>query len=250
VETLNKALDIIETFAANTNKELGLSELCDLTGMKKGTAHRILTTLLKRGYVIQKKKRGKYSIKHTFININLEDNYHNVIRRISESFMIKLGNKINENLILAVQDGYEVKTIMTTETKNVLTASTEIGVKAPMYCTAIGRIFLAYLPENEVDTYLKDMELRSRPSNKIIDLSHLKISLKMTKEEGVAYDDEETYFGVRSVSVPVRGSEGDVIAALGVIGPSIRLTREKISLFLPELKSCATDISETIISAK
>jgi|WetSurMetagenome_2_1015567.scaffolds.fasta_scaffold04472_8 DNA-binding IclR family transcriptional regulator len=246
MKSLNKILDIIEALSTNTERELTLSELCDLTGVKKSTANRILSTLVIRGYVNQKKKRGKYSINTYFININLDDKNNNMLRERSLPYLVKLGNKIKENLLFAVPHGNDAHIIAATETKNVLTTLIEVGTKIHLYCSAPGKIFLAYLEESELDEYLRTVELKSITPNTITDPTHLKVSLKMIKEEGVAYDDEEKYFGIKGLAVPVRDTDGKVIASLGIIGPSIRLTREKMSMLLPDVKNCAQEISKVI----
>jgi len=241
-------LDIFEALAANTGKELSLSELCDLTGTTKSTTNRILATLVKRGYVNQKKKRGKYCLNDLMITINLEDKYIKRLREIVVPYLIKLGNKIKENTFFVIPHGDLAHIVAATETRNVLTTLIEVGTKVPLYCTGSGKIFLAHYSENELDQYLKEFELKYRTPNTITDPNHLKASLKMVKEEGVAYDDEERYLGIKSVSVPVIDAKRKVIGSIGIMGPSIRLTREKMTALLPDLKSCSVEISKAIIS--
>jgi DNA-binding IclR family transcriptional regulator len=246
MKSLYKILDIIEALAANTGKELSLSDICDLTGITKSTATRILSKLVDRAYVNQKKKRGKYSLNAYFININLEDKNNKILRERSLPNLVTLGNKIKENIIFAVPRRNEAIVIAATETKNVLTTLIEVGTRMHLYCTSLGKVFLAQFDENELADYLDKMELKSITPNTITDPAHLKASLKMIKEEGVAYDDEERYFGIKGLAVPIRDVEGNVVASLGIIGPSIRLTRDRMSILLSDVKNCAKEISKVI----
>ena len=71
-------------------------------------------------------------------------------------------------------------------------------------------------------------------------------AVKMVREEGVAYDDEEQHLGIRNVAVGVFNGKKELIASIGVLGPHIRLTREKMSEILPHIKKCAKDISKAM----
>lgn len=244
MKSINKALDILETLSANN--ELRLSEICEYTGITKSTANLILSALVKRGYASQKTKRGKYSLNNNYIVINNEDKIKKELRETAKPYLIDLSNKLKENVVLGILHNYYASILVAAETKNVLTTITEVGSITPLYCTGLGKIFLANFSRDELEQYFKEVELEKVTANTITDKNQLKASLKIIKEEGIAYDDEERILGVRNVAVGIRNSEGNIIAAIGITGPSVRLTHKRMSEILPDIKLYAAEISESL----
>jgi len=244
MKSINKALDILETLSKSG--ELRLSEICENTGYTKSTANLILAALLKRGYVSQKKKRGKYSLNRTYLTIHAEDENTQKLREISTPHLKELSNKFKENVILCVPHNNMARILVAAETKNVLTTLVEVGAIIPLYCTSTGKILLANYSEKELEQYLKNVELNQLTPNTITDINHLRASLRMIKDEGFAYDNEEQIIGAKNVAVGIHGPDGQIIASLGITGPAVRLTLERMTGILPDIKKCALDISESL----
>jgi len=245
MKSINKALDLLETLAVNN--EIHLSELSGLTKIKNSTANRILSILVKRGYVIHKQKRGKYSLNTKFITIQIENTFNKRLREIAIPFMLKLGNILKENIIFSIQRENYAYILATAETKNVLTTLVEVGAKIPLYCTAQGKIFLSHFSEKEIEKYFQNVELTSETAKTITDPKELRSSLLNIKKEGIAYDDEERYVGIKNIATGIFNFKGNLVASLGIIGPASRLTRDKIEAeMIPELKRCAEEITDSL----
>ena len=248
MNSINKAFDVMEVFLNNANKGLRLSEICELTGLNKSTANRIASILMDRGYVIQKEKRGKYSLSTKFFTAIEQIRRSKRIKEVSKTFLENLCKLVNETVILCTFDNetnvaYIIEVI---NSKNVLTIQSDVGARLPLYCTGAGKIYLAYMSEQQLGNYLKSVEFIKFTVHTITDHNHLRASLKMIKEEGVAYDDEEQHLGIRNVAVGIFDDKNEIIASIGVLGPHIRLTREKMSEILPHIKKCAKDISKAM----
>ena len=123
---------------------------------------------------------------------------------------------------------------------------TQVGARVPLYCTAVGKILLAYMTEREQEEYFKTSELIARTRNTITDPIQLMREFSSIKRDGYSIDDEETELGVRCIAAPVRDHAGDVVAAISVSGPSTRLTNPKIRELEPLLKAAALEISRSI----
>jgi DNA-binding IclR family transcriptional regulator len=244
MKSLYKALDILETLSSG--KEMQLSEISKSTGLKKPTTNRIVSALVKRNYLIHKKKRGNYSLNTSLINIKLGSERYEKLKEVALPFLMNISNKFNENIVLGVPSDGQVYVLAITEIKNILSAKMETGTLIPSYCTGVGKIFLANLSENELDAYFNQVEMKKFTFNTITDQLHLRASLKMIREEGVAYDDEEQTMGVKNVSVGIFDINGGIIASIGITAPAVRLPRERITEMLPELKNCAKAISEAL----
>jgi IclR family transcriptional regulator, KDG regulon repressor len=247
MKTVSRIFDILEVVAANDVGELRLSEICEATGLRKATVNRIVTAMVKRGYMKQGKKRGKYSLNTKLISFNLQNQSYRVLQHIVSPYILRLSELIGESTILAIRQGDTTRAILTKNDIHPLTVNADQISENPMYATSIGKILLAFDSPEELKQYLKTTKLKKFTPNTITDANHLKTHLNMIKREGVAYDDEEFNLGIKGFAVPIRDKDDKESIALGILGPSVRLTRETITRILPEVKLCAKEISNAII---
>ena len=157
--------------------------------------------------------------------------------------LAKLAESVQDCVALSVRDGAESLVINVIDSQHVLRIALEVGVRTPLYCTGQGKAILAGMTEAELDEYLSNVTLRPFTENTITDPGKLKSHIRMVATEGVAYDDEEETLGIQNVASGILNTDGRVIAAVGVIGPSIRLTRVRMREIAPMVKQCAEDIS-------
>jgi DNA-binding IclR family transcriptional regulator len=97
--------------------------------------------------------------------------------------------------------------------------------------------------EAEPEDYLNTFNLEAHTANTITDVNSLKTHLMRIAKEGIAMDDEEYFQGVRNVAAGIKDGEGKLTASVGVLGPSVRLTRSRMQEIIPDVKSCALAIS-------
>lgn len=245
MKALKKAFNILDLFLGN-RQEMSLAELTELSGFNKTTVYRIVSTLLMYGYLKQREKRGKYSLGMKFLDFSGLIKSRMEVRNVAIPYIIKLGELVNESVIMAIWDG---RRAIITETFNVnypLRVVPDEGARIPLYSTALGKIILANMTEKELEKYFNSISLERYTSNTITDLSDIKKYITIIKQEGVAFDYDEDTIGVSSVAAELRNSDGDIMGSIGVIGPSVRLTRTKIRKITPNLKSCALEISREL----
>lgn len=101
----------------------------------------------------------------------------------------------------------------------------EVGAINPMYCTGLGKALLAFSPPDVVDQVCES-ELEPRTERTITDPARLRVELARIRERGFAIDDVENEVGIRCVGAPIRGHDGNALAALSLAGPETRLTLE------------------------
>jgi IclR family KDG regulon transcriptional repressor len=248
MQTLKKPLDILDTFLGTKNGELGISDIVSLTGLKISTVQRIVSLFLKEGYLSQRKKRGKYFLGPkmfqfcTFIHRTMK------IENIGHQFLEKLTNLTGESSFISIlQNNVTVSVdIVHSNLKHTLQLSGNQGAKKELYCTSAGKIFLADMSAKDLAKYLKKQTLTTCTNNTITDPGKLKKQLLQIKREGVAFNYEEEEIGIRTISSPIRNSDGSVVAAIGVAGPSPRLTDERMKTWAPIVKDIALDISSIL----
>jgi IclR family KDG regulon transcriptional repressor len=245
MKSLNKALDVMELFL-NLEDEVRLSELARLAGLDRATVNRIVSTLVDRGYLKQPEVRGKYSLGSKFLDFSGLIKKRSKIRDIAMPYMLKLSHLANESVMLAVPDGQMAAYSETIPADHPLRIVPDEGTQFPLYCTGVGKIFLAEMTKEKLNAYLSSKPLEKHTNNTITDINQLKTHLGLVLKEEVAFDDEEYLLGVRNIASGVKNNEGQVIAAVGVLGPSIRLTRSRMLEIVPDVKNCAKEISKEL----
>lgn len=168
------------------------------------------------------------------------------IRDLAIPYLTALGEHVNEAVIIAIRDGNKAITseiFNTSHADHILKVVPGEGSSLPLYCTAPGKIILANMSDKEQMEYLTEMRLESYTLNTITSTNDLRKQLAIIKRDGIAFDYEERHIGVSSISSAIKGSDGEIIGSLGIVGPSVRLTRTKIKKFIPEIKSYALKIS-------
>ncbi len=245
MKSINKTLDILELFI-NGEIEISLSDLADKSGLNKSTVSRITSTLVQRGYLVQKEKRGKYSLGMKFLDFSGIIKSRIKIRDVAIPHLIKLSQQVNESVLLALWDGEATVLSETIHANYPLRVVPDEGTRVPLHSTGVGKIILANMTEEEFERYFKNRTLERYTPNTITDLNDLKKHIMLVKQEGLSFDDEEYFPGVRNVSAAIKNSDRKAIAAFGVIGPSVRLTRARISEIAPAVKNCALEISREL----
>jgi IclR family transcriptional regulator, KDG regulon repressor len=245
MKTLNKAFDILELFL-DQPKELSLEELAKLSRLNKTTVCRIALTMVRRGYLKQPKKRGKYSLGTKYLDFSGVLKNGMGIRDVALPFLEELSRELQESVILVLWDGREAILHEIFHARHALKVAPDEGTRMPLHSTASGKIILAYLKDEELQKIFKGKKLEISTEKTIANIKELKKQLNGIRREGIAFDDEEFSLGVRGVSAELRDSQGAIVGAIGVIGPSVRLTRDKMRETVPVIKNYALKISKAL----
>jgi DNA-binding IclR family transcriptional regulator len=249
MKSLSKALDILELFWRHQD-EISLTEMSALSGYNKTTIYRIVSTLVKRGYLQQEKRRGKYSLGTVFLEFSGIIKGKVKIRDIAIPHLIELSRLVNESVLIAVWDGKDgvfTETFHETSYSNgPLKVIPEEGTSIPLHCTSMGKIIIANMTGDEFDRYFKDKKLESRTPNTVVDINVLRQQLLNIKREDIAYDDEEYSLGVRGVSSGIRNDHGKIVGAICIIGPSVRLSLATLKNLAPTVQKYAMRISREL----
>jgi IclR family KDG regulon transcriptional repressor len=249
MKSLTKALDILDLFLDNQG-ELALSQIAKLSGLNKTTVSRIVSTLVRHGYLEQKEKRGKYSLGTIYLGFSGVVKSKLQLRSTVIPYLTKLSQQTHESVIIAYGDGREevfTETFQDTSQRgNLLTVVPPEGTRMPLHSTATGKILLAYMSDEELEEYFKNKNLRHFTPNTIVNINDMKNHLIIVRQEEVAFDDEEFSLGVRGVAAAIRDSEGKIVGSFAVLAPSVRLTRAGMRELAADVKSYADEISREL----
>jgi IclR family transcriptional regulator, KDG regulon repressor len=244
VKILQKTLSVLDLFMAN-NSELALEDIARLSGMNKSTARRMTIALMECGFLRQEYKRGKYSLGLKFLDLSQAVKKYHPIVDIAESYLIEASQVVNETASLALWDGRNCVVCLSIHPKHSLKVTCNEGTMTGLYYNCIGKAILAEIPEDDLEVHLPQ-ELTSYTRNTITDIDDLKKHLVIVRQQGVAIDDEEGFIGVRGIGSVVKNRNGNVVGALSLLGPSIRLTHERLQECIPVIKTTAFRISQAL----
>ncbi len=240
---VQKAFAVLECFAASEGF-LNYREICARLTLPRSTIHRLLTDLKEIGYVVQDSETGKYGLGIRLFEIGMRAVVQRGLTAAIRPFMEKLARVSGETINLGVltQD-YEVLYVEKVESSNAVRVDRPVGARDAAYCTALGKILLAYLPEQEIEEYLASVKITQHGPNTIMSAGELRQHLSLVRSRGVARDNRESYPDLSCVAAPIRDRTGKVIAAVSISGPSTRLGSERqdeIEAPLVEICACVS----------
>ena len=240
VKSLYKALKMLELFDRE-NPERGVMELARLSGMLKSSVYNIISTFAKCGYVEKNQRTGKYRLGLKILELSNVLQNNDETSRVIKPFMDNIAESCNETVYFAIPSGPEVIYIDASHPKGMTFTRSVVGVKVKMYCTSVGKAMLAFLGE---DLVMEVVALGMKPYTPytLTNEEALRRDLEETRRRGYSIDNMEHEYGIRCVGAPVRNQRGDVIGALSVSGPSLRVMDEKVQLFSQRLVGAAREM--------
>ncbi len=240
VQSLTRAFDLLELMA-DAGGDAGLSELSDASGIPLPTIHRLMRTLVERGYARQERSR-RYALGPKLIRLG--DCASQLLGSWARPYLAELVEVTGETANLALRDGDEVVYVAQVPSRHAMRMFTEVGRRVPLHATGVGKAILAQLPPEEVDALLHRKELIARTPKTITDPAVLRRQLDVIRVDGYAADEGEYEIGVSRVAVPLSGAFAP--AALSVSGPVARLTPQTRRRIAPLMQHVARDLSQSL----
>lgn len=240
-----KAVDILEIFLKNDGG-LSLTEISNLTGLNTATVYRLVSTLLKRGYLSHHQNKGMYSLGLKMIDYNFAIRRNLKFIDFAYLSLSKLCKEQNQSVYLAVMDGDESLVIEEVGIDEELRINSPVGKRLKLHCTAGGKILMASLSKEERELYYSRNTLQSFTKNTITDISQLEKELDTAKLEGIAFDKEEYRMGIWAAAAPIYNANGKVIAAAGILVLTSYIDGNNNQKYVNAIKSCAGEISQII----
>ena len=249
MKVLTKTFDILDQYLRG-DEELAVTEISEKLSLNKATVSRIMARLEKRGYLRQIGTRGKYSLGTIFLEFSGIIKNRLKVREIAIPHLFELSRRVGESTILGVWDGggYSITESFhdTAQKGNPLKVIPDEGISMPLFCTCLGKIFLAGMSESDLLAYLGNVKLEPRTSRTITDAKRLTQELSQIRQKGLAYDDEEFALGVRGVAAGVFNHDFKTVGAIGVLAPSPRMSMARLQEIGPLVKDYALEISRQL----
>jgi len=223
-----------------------LSQLCRELKIPKSTAFSILETLEHEQAVAREEETGMYTLGIRLLELGQEAQQNFELRRVASPILQQLNREIDETVHLTVLDNDVVLYVDCYESSKRLRTYSVIGVRAPLYCTAVGKAILAFLDYDEQMRIINRMQFQQFTPNTITDRDALLRNLEEVRQRGYSVDDIEHEEGVRCVGAPIYNNKGRVCASLSISGPASRITTERIEDFGQKAIATAQEISRRL----
>jgi len=240
VQSIERAFDLLEMLA-DAGGALGLSELATTSGLPLPTVHRLMRTLVNRGYVRQEASR-RYTLGSRLIRLG--ETSSRMLGTWLRPYLAQLVRLTGETANLAMLDGDEVVYIAQVPSPHQMRMFTEPGRRVRPHCTAVGKALLAQVPPAEARALLERGGMPAYTPTTITDPDLLLAHLEVIRKQGYAVDEGEQEVGVRCFAVAV--PDAPAALAISTSGPQARMSDEAAARIVPALTRTATEISETI----
>jgi IclR family acetate operon transcriptional repressor len=243
MKSLLKVRDILVLVASEQG--VGLPDLSKKLAMPKSTVYRLLRALHKCGFVMEEAGHT-YRLGPLVSDLALGYSRRERLIRAAHQSMVKLRDACDETVALHVLEGNSRLVLhQVVSTQELRRTFTNIGVPMPLGATAAGKLFLAFMPQQQSTAYLKDHPL-TKYTRKTPSAERLAKEIKDIRQQGYAVSFEEMVEGVAGIAMPVRGIDGAVAVALGVSGPLSRFSKQDIDPMLLDLKSATESVSQEL----
>jgi DNA-binding IclR family transcriptional regulator len=238
---LKKALRILELVQASGSR-LGVNEIGQKTKISRSTAYRVLSHLELEGYVART-DRGVYRIGAKLVRLASQASSQSTLQEVARPMLQKLSQATGETVNLAVLDDDQVLYIEVIESAHEFRLVSKIGMRRPVYSTALGKALAAFLRPRECEALIGLMGFQPLTPQTLTSRTELEREFDWIRRQGYALDNEETVLGARCVGAPILNSSGEALASVSIAGPSTRVSEDKIPRLAVALKQAATEIS-------
>lgn len=242
--TALKALRVLEAVAfASTS--VSTSDVAASVDIDKAAVYRMLITLVNAGYVVRDEKSKRYRLGYKVVSLSRNLLAENKISRLIRHTLEKISAATEETVHYSVLDGNETVLVQKVKGKQLIAVDFQIGDRARMHCTAIGKVMLAFQNSRFIESII-DAGLPKFASRTITHPDEIQNELQKIRSAGYAIDDHELSDDMRCIAVPIFEGGGSVQSGISISGPDSRFDMTKLhQLKIPMMKS-ANKLSEQI----
>lgn len=228
VKSAERVLDIL-TLLTQCPNGMKLKDIARELHIPVSSLFAILTTMRKRGFVERDEALLYYRLSRNY--------YHQVTTIYSEDDLVSLAYPVmeevqvlsGETVSLSVRVGTEIVMIGKRSSASVIQVVNALGSRLPAHATGSGKVMLAYLSEPELDRIYPEEDLPGYTPTTTTTKTDLKKILARIRDDGYAFDNEESIEGVWAIAGCIRAQDGSPLAATSIVVPSFRVTEENIS---------------------
>jgi DNA-binding IclR family transcriptional regulator len=241
LSSVANSIRLLGSFSGDEN-ELGITALAGRLRLAKSTVHRLAATLTAARFLEQNGDTGKYRLGLALFELGALVRRRMDVANEARPQLRELLEKTGETVQLGIVDHLSVLYVYEMESRRAIRMAAAVGGRAPLHCTAVGKVLLAFLPPDHLKQVL-DAGLTAYTPKTLTRREAILAMLAEVKARDYATDDEESETGLRAIASPVRNHSGAVIAAVGVAAPVQRMSKKEMQTWVPSVIETAAAVS-------
>jgi IclR family KDG regulon transcriptional repressor len=241
LSSVANSIRLLTSFSGDED-ELAITTLAQRLGLAKSTVHRLASTLTAAGFLEQNSDTGRYRLGVALFELGALVRRRMDVANVARPHLRELLEKTGETVQLGIVDHYSVLYVYEMESRRAIRMAAAVGARAPLHCTAVGKVLLAFQPADYIRETL-ERGLTGFTDKTVTEGDEVLSLLDEVRMRDYAVDDEESEVGLRAVAAPVRNQNGGVIAALGVAAPVQRMNKRVMQTTVPTVMAIAQAVS-------
>lgn len=240
-DMVGKALSLL-TLLGDSPQGIVASALARQSGYPLSTAHRLLGTLVRSGYAKFDPSTRRYTIGLRVFQLAQSFSVANGFAGMTKPILEAVSAATREATVLGVLDGDRQLYVNTIPGPQQVSVVGEPGNHGPLHCTALGKVLIAFSPDDVRDRLVRTVPLDRHSANTITDRAIFRSEIERVQKRGYATADEEHELGIRAISVPVF-VDNRVVAGVATAAPAFRASLEQLESYVPELTIAARSLA-------
>ena len=242
VPSIERALSVLECLA-RAKRGFSLSEIGRRLRIPKSSAHLILSTLERRGFLQRNSKTNRYCFGLQLVSLSRSALENLDLREEAKPFLCSLMQESGFTVHMAVLERDEAVIIEKVEAPGLVRLASWVGRRLDVNCSGVGKALLAFLPDDELDCLLRTKDFARHNSRTIISTTILRRELILVRQAGYALDNEEDEPGVRCIGAPVFDEKGKAVAAISIAGVASQIGIDRVPVLARLVTRAAGRIS-------
>lgn len=242
INSIKRAFCILETLC-HTKESMGVTALASALDLPKATVFRILSSLIECGAIV-KDMSGKYRLGTIYFRYAERLRADNSLNGVAEPILQALRDSAHEAVNLGILQQDLVVNVLTIPGDSFIITSRALPL-SPLYCSAMGKIFLAHMSEQEILSYFNS-GISARTVHTIITIDAFMKERESILTNGIAFDREEYEYGLYCIGAPVYNVNNKLIAAISLSGPTSRMEYRGLDQLVKQVSSTALTLSSAV----
>jgi IclR family pca regulon transcriptional regulator len=222
---LEKGLQVIEAFDQERNR-LTIAEVAERTGLTRAAARRYLITLTHLGYMRHNDKL--FSLTPMVLRLGQSYLHSARLPRLVQPLLYRLAYSLGEAASAGVLDHDELVCVAAVSAGQLVSTTLQPGTRVPAWCTANGRMLLASLPQDLLDSFLARLQTEQITEHTVVSKERLAQEIARARARGYALVDQELELGLRTMAVPLKNFRGEVVAAMNISVHAARMSLDQM----------------------
>src|SRR5438552_15811384 len=244
ITSLQRGLRLLQLFA-QSERGLTAKQVTKLSGLPFSTVHRFLVNLETAGY-LNCSCEGVYYLGVACFEVGQAAVGQLHIRRRTLPCLQALNQQTRGTIHLTVRHGLFAVYVEKLDSPEQLRIHSRIGASVPLYCTAVGKVMLAFTPQEEREKLLRQLELKRLTPNTVGNMQELRTELYRVEKNGYACDLEEHELHIRCIAAPIWDHTGGIHASLSITAPMVRMPVSRLRQLAPLIQQAGLRISREL----